>query len=218
MEKRRFHDVGVNKAVADLNKVVRTALTVMDGTVAGEGLGPKEGRPVGFKTVLAGANVLAVDMTAAAVMGFVPEEIEHIRMAAEHGLGPAGSGEIQVVGEPVEAIRRKFLPAVPTMPDSDRARIINYQACSGCMGAAAIAISRLTDMGFFEAWGGERLTLVIGTKVPAGVGAEPDTFLLGNCAVRKESGGRVIQGCAPSALDVANMILDYYGITARQYV
>ena len=212
VEKRRFHDVGVNKAVADLNKVVRTALTVMDGTVAGEG------RPVGFKTVLAGANVLAVDMTAAAVMGFVPEEIEHIRMAAEHGLGPAGSGEIQVVGEPVEAIRRKFLPAVPTMPDSDRARIINYQACSGCMGAAAIAISRLTDMGFFEAWGGERLTLVIGTKVPAGVGAEPDTFLLGNCAVRKESGGRVIQGCAPSALDVANMILDYYGITARPYV
>ena len=218
VEKRRFHDVGVNKAVADLNKVVRTALTVMDGTVAGEGLGPKEGRPVGFKTVLAGANVLAVDMTAAAVMGFVPEEIEHIRMAAEHGLGPAGSGEIQVVGEPVEAIRRKFLPAVPTMPDSDRARIINYQACSGCMGAAAIAVSRLTDMGFFEAWGGERLTLVIGTKVPAGVGAEPDTFLLGNCAVRRESGGRVIQGCAPSALDVANMILDYYGITARPYV
>lgn len=45
---------------------------------------------MGFKTVLAGANVLAVDMTAAAVMGFVPEEIEHIRMAAEHGLGPAG--------------------------------------------------------------------------------------------------------------------------------
>ena len=86
------------------------------------------------------------------------------------------------------------------------------------MGAAAIAVSRLTDMGFFEAWSGERLTLVIGTKGPAGVEAEPDTFLLGNCAVRKQDGERVIRGCAPSALDVANMILDYYRITARPYV
>ena len=111
VEKRRFHDVGVNKAVADLNKVVRTVLTVMDGTVAGEGLGPKEGRPVGFKTVLAGANVLAVDMTAAAVMGFVPEEIEHIRMAAEHGLGPASRTPASPTRWVTPTSRKSPLPA-----------------------------------------------------------------------------------------------------------
>lgn len=48
VEKRRFHDIGVNQAVADLNRVFRTSLTVADGIIGSEGLGPKEGKPVGM--------------------------------------------------------------------------------------------------------------------------------------------------------------------------
>lgn len=217
-EKRRFHDVGVSQAVADLNCVVKTTLTVMDGTVAGEGLGPKEGKAVGFHTVLAGENILAVDMVSTAVMGFDPMEIDHIRMVAQHGMGPASLDEIQVEGMTIDEAKRPFLPAMPKMPDSDQAEVVNFESCSGCMGAAAIAISRLDDMGFFRDNPDKKIVLVIGTKVPKDFKLEPGVFLVGNCAAGKCPAANRLIGCAPSALDVANGVLDYYGIENRPYV
>lgn len=208
-EKRRFHDIGVNLAVADMNQVLRTALTVVDGTVASEGLGPKEGKPVGFQVVLASENVLAADMVSAAVMGFAPEEIEHIRVASEYGIGPAGLEEIQILGEPVEKVCRSFQRAVPSIPPEEQAKIENYHACSGCLGCAAITVSRLSDMGFFKDHPDRKIHIVIGTKVEKKSYGK-QTFFMGNCAERSCENGRFIRGCAPSALDAVNEILRYY--------
>lgn len=210
-EKRRFHDIGVNKAVADLGAVIAADLTVMDGTVASEGLGPKEGRPVNFKTVLAGDNTLAVDMVSAEIMGFAPMEIEHIRLAAKHHIGPGDPSEIEIAGEPVADIKYQFQKAIPSVPAGKNAEVLNYQACSGCMGCAAITISRLNDMGFFEKVPDLHMKLIIGTKVPdENFGG--DTFLIGNCAKKRKETAPWIAGCAPSALDTANEILRYYGL------
>lgn len=214
VEKRRFHDIGVNKAVADLGAVIAASLTVMDGTVASEGLGPKEGRPVNFKTVLAGGNTLAVDMVSAEIMGFEPMEIEHIHLAAKHHIGPGELSQIQIQGESIENIKHKFQRAIPSVPSGEKAEILNYQACSGCMGCAAITISRLYDMGFFEKAPDLHMKLIIGTKVPDENFGE-NAFLVGNCtksSARKNGNVPWIAGCAPSALDTANEILGYYGL------
>lgn len=214
VEKRRFHDIGVNKAVADLGAVIAAGLTVMDGTVAGEGLGPKEGRPVNFKTVLAGGNTLAVDMVSAEIMGFEPMEIEHIHLAAKHHIGPSEPSQIQIQGESIANIKRKFQRAVPSVPPGENAQVLNYQACSGCMGCAAITISRLHDMGFFEKVPDIHMKLIIGTKVPDENFGE-NAFLIGNCTkspARRNGNVPWIAGCAPSALDTANEILSYYGL------
>lgn len=212
IEKRRFHDIGVNQAVADLNMVIKASLTVVDGTVAAEGLGPKEGKPVGFQTVLAGENILAVDMAAASVMGFDPLEISHIRMAAEHGIGPSGLDEIEILGADISEVQRTFQRALPSAPLGDQAVIENYQACSGCIGCAAITVSRLKDMGFFEGHPERKLRIVIGTKVPEKSSGELPVFFIGNCTRIRSTNGVFIQGCAPSALDTANEILRYYHV------
>lgn len=208
-EKRRFHDVGVNPAVADLNRVLKTSLTVVDGTIASEGLGPKEGRPVGFGVVLAGENVLAADMVAAAIMGFDPEKVEHIKFAMADGVGPNKMGEIEILGEAVQGVKRNFQRAVPSMPSSGQAVVHNYQACSGCMGCAAITISRLEDMGFFAEDPRRKVEIVIGTKIPEGLSGK-DLIFMGNCAGNRGKGRKFIQGCAPSALDAAHEVLGYF--------
>lgn len=210
-EKRRFHDVGVNQAVADLNQVFKTSLTVIDGTIASEGLGPKEGKPVGFGVVLAGENVLAADMAAAAVMGFAPERIEHIKFAMEDGLGPTGMEELEVLGETIQAVKRDFQRAIPSMPANGQAVIRNFQACSGCMGCAAITISRLEDMGFFAEDSRRRIEIVIGTKIPEDL-SDKDLIFMGNCAGKRGKDRKFIQGCAPSALDAAHEILRYFQV------
>lgn len=80
-QKRYMHEVGVNKSVADLNAILTPTLNIVDGIIGSEGLGPKEGHPVGLGVILAGADPVAVDAVSCAVMGFDAGQIEHIRLA-----------------------------------------------------------------------------------------------------------------------------------------
>jgi len=73
---------------------------VMDGTVCGDGAGPRTMRPVNRNILLAGADSVALDATAARLMGFDPLSIPYLRMAHERGLGVADPRHIELVGEP----------------------------------------------------------------------------------------------------------------------
>jgi uncharacterized protein (DUF362 family) len=58
--------------------------------------------------VIAGTDPVAVDAVGAAVMAISPENVKHLRLAEESGLGTCHLERIQIVGEPVEKVRRKF--------------------------------------------------------------------------------------------------------------
>jgi uncharacterized protein (DUF362 family) len=73
---------------------------VMDGTVCGDGAGPRTMRPVNRNILLASADSVAIDATAARLMGFDPLSIPYLRMAHERGLGVADPRQIELVGEP----------------------------------------------------------------------------------------------------------------------
>ncbi|HSR13047.1 MAG TPA: DUF362 domain-containing protein, partial [Thermodesulfobacteriota bacterium] len=47
-EKKRFHRLGLNQCVVELNSVLKPHLNVVDGLIAMEGDGPVLGTPVGF--------------------------------------------------------------------------------------------------------------------------------------------------------------------------
>jgi uncharacterized protein (DUF362 family) len=103
--KGKYHMKGISKVVVDINSVLRSALTVIDGFVGMEGRGPVDGTPVQMNLIIAGTDPVATDATAARVMGFNPYEIKHIKKAYERGLGKS---EAEVVGEKLEAVRRTF--------------------------------------------------------------------------------------------------------------
>jgi uncharacterized protein (DUF362 family) len=106
--KGKYHMKGISKVVVDINSVLRSALTVIDGFMGMEGQGPVDGTPVQMNLIIAGTDPVATDATAARVMGFNPYEIKHIRKAHERGLGRS---EAEIVGEKLEAVRRKFKPS-----------------------------------------------------------------------------------------------------------
>ena len=97
----------------DLGFPFPPALSVMDAVVGMEGHGPSQGtlRQVGM--VLASPSPHALDMAAARIMGFAPEEVPTIRRAIARGIGPAGPEAISFPGEPLEAVRPPFVRPGP---------------------------------------------------------------------------------------------------------
>jgi uncharacterized protein (DUF362 family) len=75
--------------------------TVMDGTIAGDGAGPRTMIPRVKNLLLAASDSLAIDAIAAKLMGFDPMSIPFIRMAHERGLGIGDPRQIEIVGDDV---------------------------------------------------------------------------------------------------------------------
>jgi len=83
-------------------------LAVMDGTVCGDGAGPRTMTPHGKNLILASADSVAIDAIAAKLMGFDPMSIPYLRMCHERGLGCAEVKDIEILGEDIDEINFGF--------------------------------------------------------------------------------------------------------------
>ena len=106
-KKGRYHKK-IDPILADINKAFPPTLSIVDASTCLEGEGPFHGNPVDLGLIVAGSNAVAVDSVMAKIMGFEPQEILHIRLASELGLGPKSLDEIKVVGESIEMVARDF--------------------------------------------------------------------------------------------------------------
>ena len=105
--KGRMHNGHLSENIADLASVLKPSLTVIDGIIAGE-VHETSGKPVKMDLVIAGVDPVAVDAVGAAVMGVSPREVKHLVLAEKKGLGACDLEKIEVVGEKIENVRRKF--------------------------------------------------------------------------------------------------------------
>jgi uncharacterized protein (DUF362 family) len=104
-EVRHYAHKYMHEVLVDLLYMQRelhpAVFTVMDGTVAGDGAGPRTMIPRTKNLLLAAADSVAIDATAARLMGFDPLSIPFLRMAHERGLGIADPRQIELVGDDV---------------------------------------------------------------------------------------------------------------------
>jgi len=86
-------------------------LAVMDGTVSGDGAGPRVMEPVITNLLLASEDQVAIDALSAKIIGFDPLSINYIRMAHDQGLGMGDVDQIEILGlegEEVQNINFNF--------------------------------------------------------------------------------------------------------------
>ncbi len=84
-------------------------LHIVDAHIAMEGEGPAAGTPVPLGLIIAGEDAVAVDLVASAIMGWEPQkEVGTNYLAKLRGIGPASLEEVEVLGEPIESVRRVF--------------------------------------------------------------------------------------------------------------
>jgi uncharacterized protein (DUF362 family)/ferredoxin-like protein FixX len=95
------------QVLVDIFSLARPGLTVMDGIVAMEGPGPANGTPRPLGLILAGADAVAVDAVAQAIIGLDPLRVWTTYHAHTRGLGVGDLREIEILGEGLEAVRVK---------------------------------------------------------------------------------------------------------------
>jgi len=106
-EVRHYAHKYMHEVLVDLLYMQRelhpAVFTVMDGTVAGDGAGPRTMIPRVKNLILAATDSVAIDAIAARLMGFDPLSIPFLRMAHERGLGIADPRHIELVGDDVSS-------------------------------------------------------------------------------------------------------------------
>jgi uncharacterized protein (DUF362 family) len=111
-EVRHYAHKYIHEVLVDLLLMQRelhpNVFAVMDGTVAGDGAGPRTMVPSVRNILLASADSVAIDAVAAKLMGFDPMEIPYLRMATERGLGEARLDKIEIAGENIAEINFHF--------------------------------------------------------------------------------------------------------------
>lgn len=149
-EKHRFHRLNLHRCILDLNTVIRPDLTVVDATTCALQweLG---GEPVKLDTIIVGENVLAVDIIAASLLGYGLDDVHHLKMASESGLGPKTMEEITILNPIHTEIKEKVKDAMQKREPEYRLsdlKVIEEGTCSSCKGALVAAIRRLSKEGY----------------------------------------------------------------------
>ncbi len=110
--KSRIHQgyKAMNLNIAKLAKLVLPHLSVIDGFQGMDGNGPVNGEPVDLRIAIAGLDALAVDATAARVMGFDPLGVGYLYHLNSWGVGVADPNSIEVLGVPIQEATRRFKP------------------------------------------------------------------------------------------------------------
>jgi len=102
-EVRHYAHEFIHEVMVDLMYMQRelhpSVFAVMDGTVMGDGAGPRTMVPRVGNLILASADQVAIDAIAAKIMGFDPLSIPYLRMCQERGLGVADPRRIELVGD-----------------------------------------------------------------------------------------------------------------------
>jgi hypothetical protein len=104
---KHIHEVLVDLVI--MQKELHPGIfAVMDGTVCGDGAGPRTMVPKIKNYILASGDSVAIDAVAAAMMGFDPLAIPYLRMCHERELGCADLAKIDVRGEDVRGVNFGF--------------------------------------------------------------------------------------------------------------
>ncbi len=106
--KNALHWNGIPLSICEINGTVKTHYAVIDGVVGMEGYGPLLGTARKAGVLVMGDNALAVDATAARVMGIDPARVDYLAMAHKIRLGSLRREDIAVAGAPLEQVRTDF--------------------------------------------------------------------------------------------------------------
>ncbi|MBU1204161.1 MAG: DUF362 domain-containing protein, partial [Nanoarchaeota archaeon] len=101
---RRHHSHKIiDEILVDLLKIQKeihpSIFTITDGTVSGNGAGPRTMKPVTTNLILASDDPVAIDAVSARIMGFNPLKIKFLRLAHDQNLGIADLKQIDIIGD-----------------------------------------------------------------------------------------------------------------------
>ncbi|KKN44838.1 hypothetical protein LCGC14_0689190 [marine sediment metagenome] len=111
-KRRHFSHQYMSEVLVDLliiqKQIHPQIFSIVDGTVCGDGAGPRTMIPRIKNYILAGYDQVAVDTAVAHMLGFNPFELPAIKLAHDEGLGCGDFDQIEIIGEDISKINWHF--------------------------------------------------------------------------------------------------------------
>lgn len=195
-DRKRFHRLDLQRAIVELNKLIKPDINLIDGTKAMQGTDHNGGDIVDLGLVFCSKDIVAVDSVASYLIGIDPDRIRLIELGRKARLGRSDIGKIEVIGEDLESNRVRFeLPEEAMARRFPDLRILKNGACSACLANLMDALGWI---------GGKRIynTIVLGTDTPD----VDNAILVGNCTKKNWSSCKHVKGCPPTSIEIAKII------------
>ena len=216
--KKANHQEGLFEAVIDLMSAVKPRLAVVDAIICQEGVGPVFGKPVEMNLIVAGKELVAVDSTCAQLIGYKPSETLLTVNAAARGLGVMDPNQIEITGEPLDSVKRRFLRSIEDSPvkDVEGFQLIQGEAtCTGCRNTVMSALIDMRNADQLMYLPG--VTVVTGgAPLPEGIPRE-NIVTVGKCTPKENQTERHVKGCPPNNALVVDAIIGGRAEVKRMY-
>lgn len=129
VQKAQFHSrmpevENFSTMLLDLNKLLKTSFSIVDGILAMEGNGPKNGDPYNLNCILMGDDIVAVDSVAAKLIGYEkPIDTPVLKEASKYGFGETDIDKIEILGDKIADIAVSDFKLVRKAPNTFRYKV-----------------------------------------------------------------------------------------------
>ena len=198
-----MNEIPLNVAIADMSGVLRPHLSIVDGTVGMEGMGPSGGKAKKLGLVVAGTDAFAVDSIACRLMGLCAEDIPHLRMGAERGYGLIDIEKIKIHPETWMNLVSPFSPPPDNLSiEFPEFNILDKNSCSACQSTLILFLKKYGKVipDYFPE--NTAINIAIGKghdKVPK------NTICIGNCMAKFKQ-QKFVKGCPPVGSEILKTI------------
>ena len=190
-EKRRFHTIGLHKPIAALASLLKPDLHIID-SICGDLSFEEGGTPVPSNRILLGFDPVLLDSYGARLMGYHPDEIEHLRLVKEYGGGQYVTDQTEITELGIDDRPKIDMKSVSVAKQF--AQYIHEDgACSACYAALVFALNKMQP------------TASLG-KIKIGQGFRGQTCRgigVGHCTKGSEIN---VPGCPPQAVDIVEWL------------
>ncbi len=190
-------------AIADMSSILRPHLSIIDGTIGMEGLGPSAGNPKPLGVILVGVDAFAADSLACGLMGISARNIPHLRIGADRGYGVIDIDQIDIHPDNWKDVRDPFAPPPDKLSiEFAGFNILDEQSCSACQSTLLMFLRKYAGQLRETIPDNQEITIAIGKghkELPA------DTLCVGNCTAKHRNNCIFVSGCPPVASEILAM-------------
>ena len=195
----------LNIAIADLSSVLVPHLSIIDGTVGMEGLGPSAGTPKKMGCIIVSADAFAADAVACRLIGTRAEDIPYLRMGAERGYGVIDMDKIDVSPDNWQDWCVEFAkPPKNITIEYPNVKVLDNNSCSACQSTVLLFLKEHGGKLFDYLPEGEKLNIAIGkghTELPE------KTLCVGNCTAKFKNSHNFLHGCPPVSSEILKKLI-----------
>lgn len=199
-EKKRFHEIGLDKAIVDLNNTLRVDLNIIDAISCMERMGPHGGDVVNLNLLIAGENRAEVDHVGCQVMGYDISEVKHLEQYAV--MNGIDLGAVEIVGEKVQDVAYPFKKVVVEGLIPEEFTVHDTNACCVCMNALLISCR------FLNGKPTRPVDIHLGSLAEEDAASTSLKVAFGNCCIKHLKADRAIKGCPPYPFTLGETLKD----------